>query len=73
MVGRARDQGNHPIDSVPGTVICAADYLSQLAKLVVRGFIPAGLRSDPKIFTTATQPNGDKSPHHKFRQLLQIV
>ena|GEM_PF-2510082 len=49
MTGRAWDQGDHPIDSVPGTVIYATDYLSQLAKLVVRGFIPAGLRSDPKI------------------------
>ena len=33
--------------------------------LVARGFIPAGVRSAPIFFTTAAQPNGDKSPHHR--------
>ncbi|TBN50153.1 hypothetical protein EYC95_02565 [Pseudomonas sp. BGI-2] len=41
---------------------------------VARGFIPVGLRSGPlrpfrqtelSGFTTASQPNGDKSPRHK--------
>ncbi|QBR33961.1 hypothetical protein E4T63_24050 [Pseudomonas fluorescens] len=46
---------------------------------VARGFIPDGLRSGPHTcktrcirytelngFTTAPQPIGDKSPHHRF-------
>ena len=37
--------------------------------LVARGFIPVGSRSGPKVFTTATQPNGDKSPRHRRQRL----
>ncbi|WP_445180839.1 hypothetical protein [Pseudomonas sp. McL0111] len=46
---------------------------------VVRGFIPDGPQSGPEnihfdslrttespVFTTAAQPNGDKSPHHRM-------
>ena len=39
---------------------------------MVRGFIPDGLRSSPS-FGAASQPIGDKSPHHRARSYIGSV
>ena len=61
-----------------------ATKCSPAARPVVRGFIPAGLRSSPKTcdpnssrytactgFTAAAQPNGSKLPRHKMQSRHQ--